>query len=122
MAREPRSQPQAERRKDVRHAVHPKGMLMSGGKAVPLEVGDLSFSGALILVKGSPPAGTTAELWVEDYGPIAVRIVHSGAYFCGVAFQDPAGHRTPLLRWLSEDTPPMRMVDKRLAPLASDAA
>jgi hypothetical protein len=122
MAKEPLSRPSAERRKDTRHAVHLKGTLMGGGKPVPLEIGDLSFSGALILAKGSPPAGTSAELWVEDYGPIAVHIVHSGAYFCGVAFKDPDGHHAPLLRWLSEDTAPMQMRGGGAAPLASGAA
>jgi hypothetical protein len=122
MTKEPHSRPHAERRRDVRREVHLKGTLISGGKTVTLEIGDLSFSGALILVKGSPPAGTCAELWVEDYGPIAVQIVHSGAYFCGVAFKDHAGHRTPLLRWLSEDTAPMQMRRDDVPPVMPSAA
>jgi hypothetical protein len=106
MLRPPATQQQLERRRDIRHEVHLKGRLRFGENVFPLEIGDLSIGGALILVKGPPPAGATAELWIEDYGPITIEIRHSGAYFCGVAFVEPAAHRLSLRRWLTEDSGP----------------
>jgi hypothetical protein len=94
-----------ERRKDTRYRVHLKGRLLWGENSVNLEVGDLSASGALILVKDGPKSGATAELWIENYGPIAIRIMHSGAYFCGIAFEDAASLRPALRHWLNEDSP-----------------
>ena len=76
-----------------------------GDKKFPLEVGDLSASGALILVKDPPSVGSKAELWIEDYGPIAIEVMRAGAYFCGVSFTDPAAHRLRLQHWLGEDAP-----------------
>jgi hypothetical protein len=107
MATERASRP-ADRRKETRYGMQLKGRLRAGDTSLPLEIGDLSFSGALVLMKNAPPAGASAELWIEDYGPILAHIVHSGTYFCGVAFKDASGHKTPLLRWIDEDTPPMR--------------
>jgi PilZ domain len=108
MARELPSRHQPERRRKTRHELPLKGKLRSGEKLLAVEIGDISLAGALILVNDAPPPGATAELWIEDCGPIAIEIVRSGAFFCGVAFKDPARHRTPLLRWLSEDAEPMR--------------
>jgi hypothetical protein len=104
-----------ERRKEVRHTVHLIGRMRHGNKTFPLEVGDLSSSGALILMKDPPPAGTPAELWIEDYGPIAIQIMHGGAYFCGISFNEPAQHRLRLQHWLVED-PAHRQ------PIAANAA
>jgi hypothetical protein len=101
--RPPVSQEQLNRRKEVRHTVHLIGRLRIGENSFPLEVGDLSVSGALILMKDPPAAGTQAELWIEGYGPIAIQIVHGGAYFCGISFNDPAEHRLKLQHWLGED-------------------
>lgn len=106
MIRETAARLHDERRKEIRHTVELKGVLLSDGKKFPSEVGDLSASGALILVKGAPPIGTAAELWIEDYGPIAIKVMHAGAYFCGVSFLDPAAHRLRLQHWLGDDAPP----------------
>jgi hypothetical protein len=112
--RQPASQQHLDRRKEERHTVHLLGRLRYGEKSVPLEVGDLSGSGALILMKDPPPTGTAAELWIEDYGPMAIQIVHRGAYFCGISFNHPAEHRVKLQHWLGED--PARQ------PMAANAA
>jgi hypothetical protein len=104
-----------DRRKEVRHTVHLIGRLHYCGKSFPLEVGDLSVSGALILMKDPPPAGTAAALWIEGYGPIAIQIVHGGAYFCGISFNEPAEHRLKLQHWLGEDP-------ARRQPIAASAA
>ena len=106
MLRPPATQQQLERRGGIRQEVHLKGRLRFGENVLPLEIGDLSIGGALVLVKGPPPAGASAELWIEDYGPIMIQIRHSGAYFCGVAFVEPAVHRSSLQRWLAEDSGP----------------
>ena len=97
-----------ERRKEQRHDVQLIGRLRCGGITFALEVGDLSSLGALILLKGAPPVGTIAELWIEDYGPIVIKVMHAGAYFCGVEFVEPAAHRTQLLKWLGEDVGDLR--------------
>jgi hypothetical protein len=122
MTRESAAQLYSERRKEVRHAVQLKGVLQSGETKFPLEVGDLSASGALILVKGAPSVGTLAQLWIEEYGPIAIRVMHAGAYFCGVSFLDPAAHRLRLQHWLGEDTEPRSCADRAATPVAADAA
>lgn len=104
-----------DRRKEVRHTVNLIGKLSYGEKSFPLEVGDLSVSGALILMKDPPAAGTAADLWIEGYGPIAIQIVHGGAYFCGISFNDPAEHRLKLQHWLGEDP-------ARRQPISANAA
>ena len=106
MTREAAARLHDERRKEIRRTVELKGVLHADGNKFALEVGDLSASGALILVKGAPSVGTVAELWIEDYGPMAIKIMHAGAYFCGVSFVDPAAHRLRLQHWLGDDAPP----------------
>jgi hypothetical protein len=126
MARETRSRSSSERRKDERHDVHLRGRMRLGEKFVPLEVGDLSRTGALILMKGAPERGAAAELWIEDYGPVAIEVMHSGAYFCGVSFREPTAHRLKLQYWLGEESGPQQTshaeCESDAAPLAADAA
>ena len=106
MLRAPATQQPLARRREIRHEVHLKGKLCFGDTVLPAEIGDLSMGGALVLVKGAPLAGATAELWIEDDGPIVIEVRHSGAYFCGVAFVEPAAHRLSLQRWLGQDSGP----------------
>src|SRR5258708_5407128 len=121
MTREPAARLHSDRRKEVRHTVELKGMLHSGGKKFPLEVGDLSASGGLMLMKGSPSIGTMAELRLEGYGPIALKVMHSGAYFCGVAFADPAAHRLRLQHWPGAAIAPQTThTETGAQPLAAD--
>ena len=93
----------SERRKEERHDVQLIGTLGCNGQTFAVEIGDLSSLSALILLKDAPAAGTIAELWIEDYGPIAIKVMHAGAYFCGVEFVDPGTHRGQMLKWLNEE-------------------
>ena len=93
----------SERRKEYRVQVRLRGKLHSGGRTIPLEIGDISPSGALVLLKGAPNTGTGGELWIEEYGPIAVEVKHSGSYFCGVAFAEPDRHQHGLTKWLTDE-------------------
>src|SRR5882672_4848016 len=107
MSREALAKILPERRKEKRLDAHLKGRLRFAARTFAMEIGDLSRSGALVLVKDPPPPGALAELWIEDYGPIAIQVMHSGVYFCGVAFDEAATHCSRLLGWLGEDTIPV---------------
>jgi hypothetical protein len=93
----------SRRRKERRQQVQLRGKLRCGGRTYPVQIGDLSLSGAFVLVKEAPKAGTNAELWIENHGPIAVEIRHSGDYFCGVEFANPLEHRNVVWGWLRQD-------------------
>ena len=121
MARETGFQLSSEKRREERHTAHQLGRLRRGDKSFPLKVGDLSYSGALILIKDAPPVGAMAVLWIEDYGPIAIQVVRSGAYYCGVSFAKPAAHRLKLQYWLAAELAHSERKNAA-APLPADAA
>jgi PilZ domain-containing protein len=121
MAGETPLTPHDDRRRERRHGVKLAGKLVAGANTMRVEIGDLSISGALILVRGAPPAGSACDLWIEDYGPVAIQIMHAGGYFCGVAFTDPTAHRLRLRAWIGDDATPMasRTQDDGLASNAA---
>jgi hypothetical protein len=94
----------AERRKERRYQVEMHGELRFDGKAVPVQIADLSASGALLMMQDPPPAGSVVDLWIDDFGVVEVEVVHSGKTFCGLALANPAADRDDLLEWLRQET------------------
>jgi hypothetical protein len=47
-----------------------------------------------------PQPGSDAQLWIEGFGVVPIRIVHVGQYFCGVSIAQSDQHRARLLDWL----------------------
>ena len=92
-----------ERRKEYRVQVQLRGKLQIDSEPLAVEIGDISASGALVMLKGAPQPGMMGQLWIEDYGPIAVAVAHSGTYFCGLSFADPDTHRFKLQKWLTQE-------------------
>ena len=97
------SPPGSERRKERRYEVQLNGELRFDDEAVPVQIADLSASGALVFLEGPPPAGTEAELWIENFGGVDVEIMHAGESFCGLAFIHPDRCRDRLMDWLRQE-------------------
>ena len=116
MTREPALHICQERRKEYRVQVSLRGRLLVDGKTIPVEIGDISASGALVMLKGAPERGIKAELWIEEYGPIEVQIAHSGAYFCGLSFADPGAHRFRLQKWLTQEVMAVQVERREVFP------
>src|SRR5258706_15066393 len=93
----------SDRRKERRYEVELHGELRYEGAAVAVQIADISASGALVFMEDPPPAGSKAELWIEDFGVLPIQIMHSGEYFCGVAITNPVRHRDRLLNWLRQE-------------------
>ena len=93
----------ADRRKDRRYQVELHGELRYDGAAFAVQIADVSASGALVFMEDPPPAGSEAELWIEDFGMLPIEIMHAGEHFCGVAISNPARHRDRLLEWLRQE-------------------
>lgn len=91
----------AERRREKRHEIQLKGELGWNGKIVQVTIGDLSGSGAMIVVANPPEEGTLADLWIADFGDVEIKVMFSGDGVCGVMFTRPAEHRDRLLKWLT---------------------
>ena len=96
----------AESRKERRYAVELIGEFRFEGKSVPARIAELSPSGALLMIAAPPPAGVVAELWIEDFGALAVQVVHTGDTYCGLALAKPAEQRDKLIEWLRHDIAP----------------
>ena len=79
-----------ERRRERRYEVELHGELRYEGAAFAVQIADISGSGALVFLENPPPAGTEAEMWIEDFGSLPVEIMHSGEHFCGIALSNPA--------------------------------
>jgi hypothetical protein len=105
-----------ERRKEYRVQVSLRGRLLSDGQSIAVEIGDISASGALVMLKGAPKLGTNCELWIEEYGPIDVQVAHAGAYFCGLSFADPGVHRFKLQKWLSQEVMAQQVERREVFP------
>ena len=90
----------AERRKEPRYDVELHGELRCGDASFSVQIADISGSGALVFMEKPPQPGSDAQLWIEDFGVVPIRIVHVGQYFCGVAIAQPEQHRARLLDWL----------------------
>jgi len=89
-----------DRRKEPRFEVELRGELRYDAAAFAVQIADISASGALVFMEDPPPAGSKAELWIEDVGVLPIQIMHSGEYFCGVAITNPVQYRDRLLDWL----------------------
>jgi hypothetical protein len=93
----------AERRKERRYQVELRGELRVDGNAIPVQIADLSASGALLIMQDPPPAGDLVDLWIEDFRTITLEVVHASGSYCGLALANPAKDRDDLLEWLRQD-------------------
>jgi hypothetical protein len=93
----------SDRRKERRFDVELYGELRYDDAAFPVQIADISGSGALVFMESPPPAGSKAELWIKDFGILPIQIMRSGEYFCGVEITDPARYRKRLLEWLRQE-------------------
>lgn len=93
----------AERRREKRYEVQLDGQLGINGDIIPVKIGDVSGSGALLLLANPPPQGEIGDLWIGGFGDVEVKIVFSGTGLCGVMFSHPAECRDRLLAWLLQE-------------------
>jgi len=98
-----RGGPPSERRKERRYEVELHGELRIDGACYAVQIADISGSGALVFMEDPPEAGSTAELWIEDFGTLPVEIMHAGEHFCGIAISNAAKYRDQLLTWLRQE-------------------
>ena len=101
----------AERRREQRFEVKIPGDLGVDGEIIPVTIGDLSGSGALLVLDNPPEEGTLADLWISGFGDLEIKIMFSGDGVAGAMFTHPAEHRDRLLKWLMQ-----RMADSKGAP------
>jgi len=92
----------AERRREQRYDVNLSGDLGVNGEILPVTIGDLSGSGAMLVLDRPPEEGTIADLWIAGYGDLEIKVMFSGDGVCGVMFTHPAEHRDRLLKWLTQ--------------------
>src|SRR3954469_18602417 len=93
----------SDRRKERRYEVELHGELRLDGACYAVQIADISGSGALVFMEDPPEAGSTAELWIEDFGIVPIEIMHAGEHFCGIAISNPAKYRDRLLTWLRQE-------------------
>jgi hypothetical protein len=93
----------ADRRKEQRFDVELHGELRYDDATFAVQIADISGSGALVFMEDPPPAGSKAELWIEDFGTLPIQIMRTGEYFCGVEITDAARYRDRLLDWLRKE-------------------
>src|SRR5690242_10506743 len=89
----------AERRREKRYEVKLPGQLGVNGNVVDVQIGDLSASGALLLLANPPDVGEIGDLWISGFGDLEIQIMFSGDTMCGVVFTKPAECRDRLLHW-----------------------
>jgi hypothetical protein len=106
----------AERRREQRFEVNLKGDLGVDGEILPVTVGDLSGSGALLVLDNPPEEGTIADLWIEGFGDLEIKVMFSGDGVAGVMFTHPAEHRDRLLKWLMHHMAEDYSVAKQAGP------
>src|SRR4051812_45027560 len=102
----------AERRREERFDVDLKGDLGVDGEILPVTIGDLSGSGALLVLDHPPEEGTIADLWITGFGDLEIKIMFSGDGVAGVMFTHPAEHRDRLLKWLMQQMADGRTKEK----------
>jgi hypothetical protein len=103
----------AERRREQRYEVSLDGDLGVDGEILPVTIGDLSGSGALLVIDRPPEEGTIADLWIAGYGDLEIKVMFSGDGLCGVMFTHPAEHRDRLLKWLTQQMAEGRATERR---------
>ena len=91
-----------EMRREWRYPVYVGGELRFDGKTHQAEVVQLSSSGALVHLESPPPVGASAELWIEDFGAIEVKVIHSNKRLCGLALLQGATRLDEFLKWAQE--------------------
>lgn len=91
----------AERRREKRYEVQLRGALGVDGEVISVTIGDLSGSGALVMMPDPPDQGTICDLWIAGFGDVEIKIMFCGDGMCGVMFTRPAEHRDRLLKWLT---------------------
>ena len=106
----------AERRRDERFEVDLKGDLGVDGEILPVTIGDLSGSGALLVIDHPPEEGTIADLWIAGFGDLEIKVMFSGDGVAGVMFTHPAEHRDRLLKWLMQQITDGQLTERRAAP------
>lgn len=106
----------AERRREQRFEVNLNGDLGVDGEILPVTIGDLSGSGAMLVLDRPPEEGTIADLWIAGYGDLEIKVMFSGDGLCGVMFTHPAEHRDRLLRWLTQQMAEGQATETRAAP------
>jgi hypothetical protein len=89
-----------ELRNEPRYQVELMAWLKLGQKTVLVRIDNLSCSGARIFMDCPPPCGAIAQLQIENFETLSVRIMRSGHCFCGVEFNNPAPHQRTLLEHL----------------------
>jgi hypothetical protein len=92
----------AERRREQRFDVKLSGDLGVDGEILPVTIGDLSGSGALLVMDAPPEQGTIADLWISGFGDLEIKVMFQGDGVAGVMFTQPALHRDRLLKWLMQ--------------------
>jgi hypothetical protein len=103
----------AERRREQRFEVNLKGDLGVDGEVIPVTIGDLSGSGALLVIGNPPEEGAMADLWIDGFGDLEVKIMFSGDGVAGVMFTHPAEHRDRLLKWLTKQMADSQAAERR---------
>jgi hypothetical protein len=96
----------AERRREKRYEVQLDGQLGVEGNVISVRIGDISASGALLLMAEPPLEGTIGDLWIAGFGDLEIEVAYCGNGMCGVMFAHPALCRDRLLKWLTEDVAP----------------
>ncbi len=94
----------ADRRLEQRYGVTLEAELAHAGRVVCVEVGDVSGSGALVVMENPPPPGARVVLSFEDFGAIDMIVMHAGKHYCGLCRLDPSpadglvdwAHRQPV--------------------------
>lgn len=106
----------AERRREQRYDVNLKGDLGVDGEILPVTIGDLSGSGALLVLDNPPEEGTLADLWIAGFGDLEIKVMFCGDGIAGVMFTHPAEHRDRLLKWLMVRMAEGQATEKQAAP------
>lgn len=95
-----------ERRRERRYQVALPGTLRFEDEGHPVQVSDLSASGALVGLEGADEvfwAGDEVLLELDEFGAIEARVAHAGREFCGIQFVHPHLHRDRLTAWLQAE-------------------
>lgn len=88
-----------DQRLERRYLVEIRGEFRHDSCVHPVDIVELSGSGALVVIDVPPPVGEEAELWIEDFGTVSVKVIHSGQHSCGLAVIGGEGTLEELLDW-----------------------